>query len=74
MWGPVLVEISRKNNGGGLGGAFLRVFEENCWVALEERIEFMKPDVDVDDVIVMMYIVYVHGVCGDHVGYPYKGK
>lgn len=45
MWGPVLVEISRKNNGGGLGGAFLRVFEENCWVALEERIEFMKPDV-----------------------------
>uniref|UniRef100_A0A368UJR7 At1g68980-like TPR repeats domain-containing protein n=1 Tax=Glycine max TaxID=3847 RepID=A0A368UJR7_SOYBN len=25
VWGPVLVEISRKNNGGGLGGAFLRL-------------------------------------------------
>ena len=27
-------------------------------------------DVDVDDVIVMMYVVYVYGGCGDHVGYP----
>jgi len=25
---------------------------------------------DVDDVIVMMYVVYVHGGCIDHVGYP----
>ncbi|RDX83579.1 Pentatricopeptide repeat-containing protein, partial [Mucuna pruriens] len=42
MWGPVLVEIGRNN---GNLAAFLRVFEENCRVALEERIEFMKPDV-----------------------------
>jgi len=27
-------------------------------------------DVDVDDVIMMMYVVYVHGGCDDHVGYP----
>jgi len=27
-------------------------------------------DVDVDDVIVMMYVMYVHRGCSDHVGYP----
>ncbi|KAK7348782.1 hypothetical protein VNO80_23456 [Phaseolus coccineus] len=42
VWGPVLVEISR--DCGNLA-AFLRLFEENCRVALEERVEFMKPDV-----------------------------
>ncbi|XP_027360305.1 pentatricopeptide repeat-containing protein At1g69290 [Abrus precatorius] len=42
VWGNVLVEISRKN---GNLAAFLRVFEENCRVALEEKMEFMKPDV-----------------------------
>ena len=31
-------------------------------------------DVDVDDVIVIMYVVYVHGGCSDHVGYPWWGK
>ena len=31
-------------------------------------------DVDVDDVIMMMYVVYVHGGCSDHVGYPWRGK
>ncbi|KAL2349159.1 hypothetical protein Fmac_003159 [Flemingia macrophylla] len=42
VWGPVLVQISRDN---GNLAAFLRVFEENCRLALEERLEFMKPDV-----------------------------
>jgi len=27
-------------------------------------------DVDVDDVIMMIYVVYVHGGCSDHVAYP----
>ena len=30
--------------------------------------------VDVENVIAMMYVVYVHGGCGDHVGYPWWGK
>nr|KYP65693.1 Pentatricopeptide repeat-containing protein At1g69290 family [Cajanus cajan] len=42
VWGPVLVQISRSN---GSLAAFLRVFEENCRLALEEGVEFMKPDV-----------------------------
>ncbi|KAM5567386.1 pentatricopeptide repeat-containing protein [Rosa sericea] len=41
VWGSVVVEISRKN---GNFAAFLRVFEENCRVALDEKMEFMKPD------------------------------
>ncbi|XP_004297237.1 PREDICTED: pentatricopeptide repeat-containing protein At1g69290-like [Fragaria vesca subsp. vesca] len=41
VWGSVVVEISRRN---GNFGAFLRVFEENCRVALEEKMEVMKPD------------------------------
>ncbi|XP_061990941.1 pentatricopeptide repeat-containing protein At1g69290 [Rosa rugosa] len=41
VWGSVVVEISRKN---GNFSAFLRVFEENCRVALDEKMEFMKPD------------------------------
>lgn len=42
LWGGLLVEISRKN---GSLVAFLRVFEESCRVALDEKLEFMKPDV-----------------------------
>ncbi|XP_061347283.1 pentatricopeptide repeat-containing protein At1g69290-like [Gastrolobium bilobum] len=42
VWGNVLVEICRKN---GNLAAFLRVFEECCRVALDEKLEFMKPDV-----------------------------
>lgn len=38
----MLVQISRSN---GSLAAFLRVFEENCRLALEEGVEFMKPDV-----------------------------
>ncbi|XP_015895160.3 pentatricopeptide repeat-containing protein At1g69290 [Ziziphus jujuba] len=41
VWGNVLVEISRKN---GNFSAFLRVFEENCRIALDEKLDFMKPD------------------------------
>lgn len=41
MWGDALVEISRKN--GGLG-AFLRVFNENCRIVIDEKIECMRPD------------------------------
>ena len=33
-----------------------------------------RDDVDIDNVIVMMYVVYVHGGCNDHVGYPWRGK
>ncbi|KAL1367005.1 hypothetical protein HN51_021055 [Arachis hypogaea] len=42
VWGSVLVEISRENNS---LVAFLRVFEENCRIVLDEKLEFMKPDV-----------------------------
>lgn len=41
VWGNVLVEISRKN---GNLVAFLRIFEESCRIALDEKLEFMKPD------------------------------
>ncbi|KAJ7943344.1 Pentatricopeptide repeat [Quillaja saponaria] len=41
VWGNVLVEISRKN---GNLIAFLRIFEENCKIALDEKLEYMKPD------------------------------
>lgn len=41
IWGNVLVEISRKN---GSFVAFLRVFNENCRVVLDEKLGFMKPD------------------------------
>ncbi|KAM1520991.1 hypothetical protein ACFX10_011297 [Malus domestica] len=38
--GNVLVEISREN---GNFVAFLRVSEENCRIALDEKLEFLKP-------------------------------
>ncbi|XP_043723709.1 pentatricopeptide repeat-containing protein At1g69290 [Telopea speciosissima] len=41
LWGPVLIEISRKN---GSFVAFLRVFNENCRIALDEKLDYMKPD------------------------------
>ncbi|KAK2966706.1 hypothetical protein RJ640_007993 [Escallonia rubra] len=40
-WGNVLVDISRKN---GSFVAFLRVFSENCRVVMDEKLDFMKPD------------------------------
>lgn len=41
IWGSVLVEISRKN---GSFTAFLQVFNENCRIAKDEKLNFMKPD------------------------------
>ncbi|KAL6983340.1 hypothetical protein U1Q18_016728 [Sarracenia purpurea var. burkii] len=41
LWGNVLVEMSRKN---GSFAAFLRVFDETCRVALDEKLHFMKPN------------------------------
>ncbi|KAJ8565776.1 hypothetical protein K7X08_008352 [Anisodus acutangulus] len=40
MWGDVLVEICRKN--GNFGG-FLQVFNENCRIAVDEKVNFLKP-------------------------------
>ncbi|KAL5723171.1 hypothetical protein ACHQM5_006596 [Ranunculus cassubicifolius] len=41
VWGNVLIEISKES---GNFVSFLRVFNENCKIAKEERLEFMKPD------------------------------
>ncbi|KAJ9174162.1 hypothetical protein P3X46_017220 [Hevea brasiliensis] len=41
LWGGLLVEISRKS---GQFVAFLRVFEESCRIAIDEKLDFMKPD------------------------------
>ncbi|KAF6165067.1 hypothetical protein GIB67_000651 [Kingdonia uniflora] len=40
VWGGVLIEISRRN---GNFVAFLRVFNENCRIALDEKLGFMRP-------------------------------
>lgn len=41
-WGAVVIDIARNNDN---LAAFLPVFQENSRVALEEKMEFMKPDV-----------------------------
>ncbi|KAF5752051.1 hypothetical protein HS088_TW02G01071 [Tripterygium wilfordii] len=41
LWGNSLIEISRKN---GNFVSYLRVFEENCRIALDEKLDFMRPD------------------------------
>ncbi|XP_065868060.1 pentatricopeptide repeat-containing protein At1g69290 [Euphorbia lathyris] len=41
FWGPLLIEISRKN---GNFAPFLRLFEESCRIATDEKLEFLKPD------------------------------
>ena len=41
LWGNVVVEITRKN---GNFAAFLRVFNESCKIAMDEKMDFMKPD------------------------------
>ncbi|WOL14453.1 pentatricopeptide repeat-containing protein [Canna indica] len=40
-WGPFLIRITKRN---GCFDAFLRVFEETCRLALDEKVESMKPD------------------------------
>ncbi|OAY64844.1 Pentatricopeptide repeat-containing protein [Ananas comosus] len=53
MWGHSLICIAKGGGGGGGGGdsdssagfaAFLRVFEENCRIAMDDKNESMKPD------------------------------
>ncbi|KDP41302.1 hypothetical protein JCGZ_15709 [Jatropha curcas] len=41
LWGGLLAEISRKS--GKIVG-FLRVFDESCRIAIDEKLDFMKPD------------------------------
>lgn len=41
LWGHLLVDISRKN---GIFASFLSVFKESCRIALDEKLDFMKPD------------------------------
>ncbi|KAK8508060.1 hypothetical protein V6N13_055518 [Hibiscus sabdariffa] len=41
LWGNTLVDISRKS---GSLVAFFRVFEECCRIAIDERLNFLKPD------------------------------
>ncbi|XP_047332583.1 pentatricopeptide repeat-containing protein At1g69290 [Impatiens glandulifera] len=40
-WGHVLIEISRKNSN---FVAFLHIFNDNCKIALDEKLDSMKPD------------------------------
>lgn len=40
-WGSILIDISRKN---GSFVAFLGIFNENCRIAKDEKLDFMKPD------------------------------
>ncbi|VVA94547.1 unnamed protein product [Arabis nemorensis] len=41
LWGHLIVDMCREN--GGLA-AFFKVFRESCRVAIDEKLEFMKPD------------------------------
>ncbi|XVE74345.1 hypothetical protein DITRI_Ditri12bG0009700 [Diplodiscus trichospermus] len=41
LWGDILVDICRKN---GSFVAFFRVFEECCRIAIDENLDYMKPD------------------------------
>lgn len=42
LWGGVLVDIARNNDN---LAAFLPLFEENCRVAFDDKLDFMIPDV-----------------------------
>lgn len=41
IWGVELAKVSKRNGG---FGAFLKIFEENCRVCLDEKVDCMKPD------------------------------
>ncbi|XVF03194.1 hypothetical protein REPUB_Repub04eG0240500 [Reevesia pubescens] len=41
LWGDLLLDISRKN---GSFVPFLKVFEECCRIAIDEKLNYMKPD------------------------------
>ncbi|XP_051146035.1 pentatricopeptide repeat-containing protein At1g69290 [Andrographis paniculata] len=40
-WGNILIDICRKN---GSFAAFVSVFHETCTIAVDEKLDFMKPD------------------------------
>ncbi|XP_058081008.1 pentatricopeptide repeat-containing protein At1g69290-like [Magnolia sinica] len=42
LWGCILIEISRKNR--DFFPAFLRLFDLSCKISLDEKLDFMKPD------------------------------
>ena len=42
MWGRELAQLSRRSGGGFAG--FLKVFEENCRVCLDEKVDAMRLD------------------------------
>nr|CAD1829346.1 unnamed protein product [Ananas comosus var. bracteatus] len=50
VWGHSLIRIAKSSSGGGGSdssagfAAFLRVFEENCRIAMDDKNESMKPD------------------------------
>ncbi|XP_078165323.1 pentatricopeptide repeat-containing protein At1g69290-like [Carex rostrata] len=44
IWGLVVIQMAERNDAGFR--AFLPVFEDNCRVALDERMECMKPDLE----------------------------
>ena len=50
-------------------------WEWDCDETMLMLIMTLRWDVDdVENVIMMMYVVYVHGGCNDHVGYPWWEK
>ncbi|XP_010511923.1 PREDICTED: pentatricopeptide repeat-containing protein At1g68980, mitochondrial-like [Camelina sativa] len=41
LWGHLIIDICRDN---GTLAAFLKVFKESCRIAVDEKLDFMKPD------------------------------
>ena len=41
LWGDLLIDVCREN---GSLAAFLKVFRESCRIAVDEKLDFMKPD------------------------------
>ncbi|CAA7061055.1 unnamed protein product, partial [Microthlaspi erraticum] len=41
LWGHLMIDICREN---GTLAAFLKVFRESCRIAVDEKLDFMKPD------------------------------
>ncbi|XP_010511952.1 PREDICTED: pentatricopeptide repeat-containing protein At1g69290 [Camelina sativa] len=41
LWGHLIIDICREN---GTLAAFLKVFKESCRIAVDEKLDFMKPD------------------------------
>lgn len=41
LWGEVLIDVSRRS---GSFVPFLRVCNENCRIAIDEKLDFLRPD------------------------------